>query len=340
MLGKVFMYNRGVAIAILCAMSFTVTIAMLLSITAAPSQTSVLAVDPPEIVFEFFVKGQRFAVNVTVSNVAGLKTYQFRLSFNKTMLGVVGVEFLLDEKLPSGDVNVAPGAIYLSVTFEGGSVSTTAPVAVASVTFEIKDYGLSSLHLSDTALIDSAGQSIPHDVEDGMVLVKFHDVAVVGVDVSTRETYVGRLVQVNVTVSNLGTDAEDVFLKVYYNNTEFFATPLFSLSAGDSVLIVCEWNTSGVLPGCNYLIKAEVSVVPGEVNVINNVLVDGFVKVKMVGDVNNDDAVNIDDLIAWDLAYGSRVGDPNWNPQADINGDGVVDKADGILIIQNYRGSA
>jgi hypothetical protein len=27
---------------------------------------------------------------------------------------------------------------------------------------------------------------------------------------------------------------------------------------------------------------------------------------------------------------------PNWNPQADLDGNGTVDKADGTLIIENY----
>lgn len=330
------MYKRGAIVALCGVVVLTATIAMLLLVTVAPSQTPVLAIDPPETVFESFVKGQRFTVNVTVSNVASLKAYQLKLSFDKAMLGVVGVRFLLDELLPSGNIKVVPGAICLNATFEGGALSTTKPAAIVSVTFEIKNYGLSPLHLFDTALINSSGQSIPHNTEDGMVQVKFHDVAVVGIEVSTRETYVGRIVQVNVTVKNLGTDAETVTVKVYYNDTEFFSSLPFSLPPCEIVSIICEWNTSGAPPKYNYLIKAEVSVVPHEANVSNNALADGLVKIKITGDINNDDIVDINDLIAWDLAYGSRVGDPNWNPQADINGDGIVDKIDGILIIQNY----
>jgi hypothetical protein len=63
------------------------------------------------------------------------------------------------------------------------------------------------------------------------------------------------------------------------------------------------------------------------------------VKLKLIGDVNGDGIVDINDLVAWDAAYGSRPGDLNWNVQADINGDGVVDQQDGQLIVQNYRNS-
>jgi len=333
------MYKRGAFLATLLFVGvfFVSTAAMMLSITATRSQPSVLAIFPPETVFESLVKGQRFTVNVTVFNVADLKTYELKLSFNKTMLSVVGVKFLFEEKLPSGDVSVTPGVIHLSVTYEGGSITTTESAALASISFEIKNYGLSPLHLSDTSLLNSIGQSIPHDTEDGVVLVRFHDVAVVKLEALTYETYVGRVVFINVTVKNLGTDTESVNVKVYYNDTLFFSSSQFSLSSGESVTLKCEWNTSCVLPRHNYQIKAEVSVVPYEADVSNNVLVDGFVKVKIVGDVNNDDFVDIADLVAWDAAWGSRAGDPNWNPQADINGDGVVDNADGILIVQNYR---
>ncbi|MEM3760052.1 MAG: hypothetical protein QXZ02_02945, partial [Candidatus Bathyarchaeia archaeon] len=83
--------------------------------------------------------------------------------------------------------------------------------------------------------------------------------------------------------------------------------------------------------------KAEATTVSGEADTSNNLLVDGIIKVKIIGDINNDDYVDINDLNAWDVAYGSKSGDPNWNPQADINNDGIVDKADGMLIIENYH---
>jgi uncharacterized protein (DUF2141 family) len=76
--------------------------------------------------------------------------------------------------------------------------------------------------------------------------------------------------------------------------------------------------------------------VPYETNLANNALTDGNIKVKIMGDVNGDGTVGILDLEAWDAAYGSSQGMPNWNPQADLDGNGTVDKADGTLIIENY----
>ncbi len=93
---------------------------------------------------------------------------------------------------------------------------------------------------------------------------------------------------------------------------------------------------SGFASMTPYVISAQASFVPYETNLANNVLTDGNVKVKIMGDVNGDGIVGILDLQAWDAAYGSSQGMSNWNPQADLDGNGTVDKTDGMLIIQNY----
>lgn len=50
------------------------------------------------------------------------------------------------------------------------------------------------------------------------------------------------------------------------------------------------------------------------------------------GDINGDGIVNEIDQDLYSAAYGSRPGDPNWNPDADISGDGFVDISDGCYI--------
>jgi len=50
------------------------------------------------------------------------------------------------------------------------------------------------------------------------------------------------------------------------------------------------------------------------------------------GDVNWDGYIDATDHDLIAAAYGSRLGMPNWNPDADLNGDGKVDHVDlGIL---------
>lgn len=53
-------------------------------------------------------------------------------------------------------------------------------------------------------------------------------------------------------------------------------------------------------------------------------------------DVNNDGVVDDEDLDILMNAYGSTPGDPNWDPRADINGDGIVDISDLLIVAQAY----
>lgn len=51
-----------------------------------------------------------------------------------------------------------------------------------------------------------------------------------------------------------------------------------------------------------------------------------------MGDTNYDGSVNVLDLIITANALGSRPGDPNWNPRADVKEDGAVNVLDLITI--------
>jgi len=54
------------------------------------------------------------------------------------------------------------------------------------------------------------------------------------------------------------------------------------------------------------------------------------------GDINGDGVVNILDAILMAKAFGSRSGDPNWDPRADLNNDGVVNILDAIILAGNF----
>jgi hypothetical protein len=48
----------------------------------------------------------------------------------------------------------------------------------------------------------------------------------------------------------------------------------------------------------------------------------------MVGDVNQDGSVDSTDLGLLGLAWGTTLGDPNWNPSCDLYEDGAIDSSD------------
>ncbi len=55
----------------------------------------------------------------------------------------------------------------------------------------------------------------------------------------------------------------------------------------------------------------------------------------LVGDVNGDGKVNLADLQAFAPSYMSRLGDPNYNPAADFNHNGVINLYDAKALLHN-----
>jgi len=55
----------------------------------------------------------------------------------------------------------------------------------------------------------------------------------------------------------------------------------------------------------------------------------------LVGDVNGDGKVNLADLQAFAPSYMSRQGDPNYNPAADFNHNGVINLYDAKALLHN-----
>jgi len=54
------------------------------------------------------------------------------------------------------------------------------------------------------------------------------------------------------------------------------------------------------------------------------------------GDINGDDVVDIFDIVTAAKAFGSKPGDPKWNPNADVNSDDIVDIFDVVSIAVNF----
>ena len=296
-----------------------------------------LYIDPPQVVFNSLVVGQRFDISITIMNVTDLKSYDFSLSFNPNMLSIVSESFLPEDNLPTPNwiIDGYAGTFWANVTYET-PLSTVPPVTIATIKFKITNYGLSPLIFSSDKLGNSTGLLMPHATLGGSISVLNHDVAVVVISSSTNETYEGRLVNINVTAKNLGLAPENFTLALYANSNLIGTSEVQNLLPNETTLVETVWNTSGFANMTSYIISAQASSVPFETNLANNALTDGIVKVKIMGDVNGDGTVSILDLEAWDAAYGSSGGTPNWNPQADLNGNGTVDKEDGKLIIDNY----
>ncbi|RLI20700.1 hypothetical protein DRO54_05650, partial [Candidatus Bathyarchaeota archaeon] len=142
-------------------------------------------------------------------------------------------------------------------------------------------------------------------------------------------------VKINVTLSNQGEFPECFNLKLYANTTVIYAASIMGIPSGTNVTITAEWNTYGFTKG-EYTIQAYVAIVPGETETTDNAFIGGSMYITIQGDINADYVVNFKDAILLGAAFGSRPGDPNWNPNADINGDNIINFKDAILLGANF----
>jgi nitrous oxidase accessory protein NosD len=175
---------------------------------------------------------------------------------------------------------------------------------------------------------------------DGTVEVLWHDVAVIDVVPNRTWVYQGHSVNISVTVENQGDFPETVTVTLYYNITasQMVGTQIINLLPGQRQTIVFTWNTAGVQYCHNYTMTAVATIVPVDNDPADNIL-DSLtkVKVRILGDLNGDGYVGIDDIFMAAQGFGAEPGDPRWNPDFDMNLDEYVG-IDDIFTIANHFG--
>lgn len=128
------------------------------------------------------------------------------------------------------------------------------------------------------------------------VTERFHDVAVLDVIPSSSRVYQGLILNVSVTVANVGNYTESFIVTAYYDDLVIGQQSVSNLEVGAQLALIYSWNTTTAEAGREYTIKAEASSVAGEVSLTNNVFVDGSVKVRSFAL----EAIRIDQVIPSD----------------------------------------
>jgi hypothetical protein len=62
---------------------------------------------------------------------------------------------------------------------------------------------------------------------------------------------------------------------------------------------------------------------------------DDWEQFRLLGDINRDGVIDDDDCQLLLAAFPSKPGDPNWNPEADLDGDGEVGINDLLILGRN-----
>jgi hypothetical protein len=161
-----------------------------------------------------------------------------------------------------------------------------------------------------------------------------HDVTVT--DVTPSKTAVGQnySLNVNVTVGNPG-DYPETFNVTLYANTSAIGYAVTNLPNGAFTLIIFAWNTTGY-PYGNYTLSAYAGPVSNETDMADNTFIGNQTSVTIPGDLNGDFKVGLGDLVILAQAYGSKLGDAKWSPNADIDDTGVIGLSDLVILAQHY----
>jgi len=332
--------------------------------------TTILAVDP--LTYTAPYVGHIFSLNITIANVTDLYGYEVRVWYNTTILDGLSVYLPTGHFLTPSDpanifvaakevndaYNATHGRIWVAVALLAPEPAKSGSGVLFTIMFKVtsQEGGLSPIEIwtpgfpYPSKLVSNIPPykeppGIPHSALDGEVTVLapiIHDVATVSIVTSTNETYVGRLVFVNVTAMNKGdfTETFDVTCKYELEGIEHIigVMTVNNLAPRANTTIVFTWTTTDVTV---HTISANATILPDETDTSDNAMTSPTtVKVKILGDVNNDDTVNILDLVVVANSLGAVPWSWAWNPQADIYPDGHINIFDLVMIVLRFGKTA
>ena len=228
------------------------------------------------------------------------------------------------------------------------------------------DYGL---HWTDDTLLvtsngDDTNPSITSD-DEGRVWVVwestrsdfdiyykifYHDVAVTGVwgsvvypsphSYEEIRTWIfeNNILYINVNITNFGYENER-----YFNVTVYYDSTIIEKKRVDEAVVPNEtvtfggakygfaWDTTDIEPGY-YVISARSDRVFGEIDISDNLLIGGTIRIRKAGDTNGDDVINLFDAIHTAIAI--EVYDTN----SDFNTDGEINLFDTLILMSAFQG--
>ena len=300
-----------------------------------------LYVNPPEIIDPSLVPPATFTIDINLYNIVNMYGYEFNLTFNKDVLACLSLTIhdVLNETNYSADFMISNtnAFVWVKVAYYPPATPITSyeNVTLATIEFRVKALGVSVLDLHDTHITDPEDQEISHEVGDGLFVSLIRDVAVVSVTPEVNFAYQGWIVQINVTVKNKGNLTETFDVKAYYDGTLIGTVTVNDLLPSMNFTATFNWDTKDVTACHNYTISAEATQVPYEMNIADNFLEDGGVKVKLMGDIDGDGKVDIFDAVTLADAAGSYEGHPRWNPDADLDRNKYIDIFDAVILSSN-----
>lgn len=310
---------------------------------------TIVAVDPPETTVKV---GQTFPIHINITNVSGLVGFDFMLSYNASVLSLVGIEVgpFLKSAGQTFLINLTTtGQIWLAATlYQPGAwtgIAANGSGVLANATFQAIDAGKTTLNLFSGNPCNDAIKLVsdptdPEVVPIPNVAVDGHVTVLPEADPDAHaifsKTVIGQGYQlpINVTATN-PCDIPQTINIVGYANTTQIGRQTLTLPNGTITTLSFVWNTVGFFLGI-YAISASATMAVGATSMPDATKADGWVTVTTPGDVNGDYKVGLQDLIILAQAYKSSPASLHWNANADIDGNGIVSLTDLTILALHY----
>lgn len=191
--------------------------------------------------------------------------------------------------------------------------------------------------IGSDGMIDVPREFDPNNI-DSYPLLKYYgkpDIAITNVTLSKTLVALGFNMRIYVYVINYNIDPA-TFMIYFFGNGTILATKFATLSGRSYTTVSYSWNTTYSTLG-NYTISAYATQVAGETYISDNNFVDGNAEVyPLLGDLNTDGKVGPSDFYTFARAYGSRLGQSNYQPNCDFSDNDWIDPKDFYYFARNY----
>jgi hypothetical protein len=337
---------------------------------------SVVHVNPRFITLKTPALGTIFTVNVTVANVSMLYGFQFKLRWNSILLNLTRVDMKIPTVWGTNyfsQYNLTADVYSLFASARSPAPPFNGTTTLASFTFKsiydpvYPENVTCSLALENVTIADPEPKPILCLVYSG----NYSCYSVKPKILFSENEYIAKKVptefDAHVNITNV-VNLSSFLFEFEYNTTllsvqsvnvpSFSGNPTVFKGWGNGKVFV---NITGITPPTNgsfvlatvkfkvergFVWSTQTSVINSTINFTVHELNGGAIEHEVFngtyryepikGDLNMDGAVELYDLIRTAQAFGSRSGDPGWDPDADLIRNGIIDILDIIVVASNY----